>query len=177
MMLDSVGLLLQLLTWGHLALCVPVLSKYFALEIAHDISEEQRAAYMVEWWTQAHDLLLAQGISQHRIAEIIEASRADGTMELRKGAKPFLQLLHAHSIPVCIFSAGLKETIRQCLTQEDTLLPNVHLIGNEMVFDEQTGILSRFTDDLITSSSVQPACSLHATMCGEAEGVADIHFG
>ena len=126
---------------------------FFALEISHDITEEQRAGFMMEWWTRAHDLLLEQNIHRDTIAEAVSRSRADGTLELRRGSKQFLHLLESHSIPALVFSAGLKETIRQTLDQESLLLSNLHLIGNEMVFAEDTGLLTRFTEDVITSSN------------------------
>lgn len=128
-------------------------SKYFALEISHEITEEQRALHMLDWWHQAHDLLLEQNIHRDTIAEAVARSRADGTLELRRGSKQFLHLLNAHSIPALVFSAGLKETIRQTLSQESLLLDNLHLIGNEMVFSESTGVLQSFTSDTITSSN------------------------
>lgn len=126
--------------------------KYFALEISHDITEEQRAEYMLEWWHQAHDLLLKQNIRHQSIADAVRTSRESKNLELRKGAKEFLHLLNAADIPCLIFSAGLKETIRQTLEQERLLLPCCHLIGNEMHFGED-GVLKAFGSDTITSSN------------------------
>ena len=135
------------------AIAAAAVAQYFALEIAHDITDEQRAGYMLEWWHQAHDLLLEQGIKRQSIDAAVRKARSDGILELRKGAAEFLHLLAEHAIPCLVFSAGLKETIEQTLRQEQLLLDNVHLIGNEMEFDAESGLLLRFADDTITSSN------------------------
>lgn len=127
--------------------------KFFAIEIDPHITSEARAAHMMDWWQQAHDLLLAQGIKHSAIEQAVRDSRESHNLELRVGASAFLRRLDAHSVPCLVFSAGLKETIAVTLKQEELVLPNVHLIGNEMEFDAESGLLTAFGSDTITSSN------------------------
>jgi 5'-nucleotidase len=136
-----------------LSLSLPLLLLCAALEISHEISEDQRAAYMLEWWHKAHDLLLEQNIFHHDIEDAVRRAREQGVLELRKGAREFLHLLQSERIPCLIFSAGVKATIEATLKQEELLLDNLSLIGNEMVFEEGTGRLLSFSEDTITSSN------------------------
>ena len=128
------------------------------MEIAHDLSEEVRANHMLDWWRTAHDLLLEQGIRRSAIWDAVAKSRREGNLELRRGARGFLELLQSSGVPCLVFSAGLKETIRVTLEQEGLsalLADNTHLIGNEMLFaaDDDGGKLEAFGLDVITSSN------------------------
>jgi HAD superfamily hydrolase (TIGR01544 family) len=127
-------------------------SRYFALEICHELTEEVRRAHMFDWWHTAHALLLEQHI-EHRWMEVaVTRARASGSLELRRGTKELLHSMNAAEVPCVVFSAGLKETIAITLRQEEAILPNMHLIGNEMVFSPE-GLLTAFGADTITSSN------------------------
>jgi 5'-nucleotidase len=126
--------------------------KYFAIEVDPKISDEERAAHMLQWWHQAHALLLQQGIKRQAIDAAVERTRADGRLELRTGAAELLRYLDAQGIPLLVFSAGIRATIESTLRAEGLLLPNQHLIGNAMEFAED-GTLLRFGEDTITSSN------------------------
>jgi HAD superfamily hydrolase (TIGR01544 family) len=127
--------------------------KYFALEVSPHVNTEQRAIYMLEWWHQAHELLLAQNIKKQSIDDAVARARQSGCLELRKGAHEFLKYLNQNDVPCLVFSAGLKETIAATLRAEQLdSLDNLHLIGNEMEFDSN-GLLIKFGNDTITSSN------------------------
>jgi len=128
-------------------------AKYFALEVDPYLTAEARAGYMLEWWHQAHELLLQQSIRKQAIDDAVARARASGRLELRRGATELLHQLSNLQVPCLIFSAGLRETIAATLRAEQLAeLPGHALIGNDMKFDD-TGLLVAFGDDTITSSN------------------------
>jgi len=129
-----------------------IIAHSFAVEIRGEINEEQRATYMNEWWQKAYELLLKQGIHRSWLRSAIDSLRKAGMLELRKGAHDMLHRLNELNVPCLIFSAGIDEPIRMTLEDEGLLLPNIHLIANEMKFNAD-GKLIGFSEDTITSSN------------------------
>lgn len=58
---------------------------------------------MVDWFTKAHDLLVATGLRKSQIGQAVHESVVD----LRSGFTTFLRKLEAAAVPTLIFSAGL----------------------------------------------------------------------
>lgn len=115
--------------------------KYFPLEISPHISDEQRIIYMIEWWTQAHELMVKQNIQKHYIDDAVQAAMKRDDIELRKKAPELLQYCHQLNIPFLIFSAGLGDVIASYLQQLKLLTSNVHLVSNFMQFDAKQHLI------------------------------------
>ncbi|KAG7237116.1 hypothetical protein INR49_032789 [Caranx melampygus] len=118
-----------------------LLDTYYPIEIDSSRSIDEKLPLMVEWWTQAHNLLVQQKIRKDLLATVVRESEA-----MLRRYKLFFDHLHEHSIPLLIFSAGigdiLEEVIRQA-EREGALLntghfqelrarPNVLLMGDSL---------------------------------------------
>jgi 5'-nucleotidase len=99
---------------------------------------------MVEWWTKAHDLLLACNFRQSYLEQIVRDSR----LFFRDGCDWLFNELHAHNVPLLIFSAGIGDVIVEVVRQRATLHDNIKVVSNFMDFDDQ-GILKGFKGELL----------------------------
>ena len=77
--------------------------KYHPIEYDVQMTVEEKIPYMIEWYTQSHNLLLASNLNRATMRELIYQS----TMELKKGAHEFITELLCSQTPILIFSAGL----------------------------------------------------------------------
>ncbi|KAE8597239.1 hypothetical protein XENTR_v10016399 [Xenopus tropicalis] len=118
--------------------------KYYAIEIDPDLSIKEKYPYMVEWYTKSHTLLIDQRLQKNKLAEAVR----DSDVKLKEGYEMFFDLLHKHSIPVFIFSAGLGDILEEVIHQAGVYQPNVKVISNFMEFDEN-GIITGFKGELI----------------------------
>jgi len=118
--------------------------QYYPMEVASDLPRDEKFVRMVEWWTRAHELMVANRIQRAHIPLMV----AESNMALRRGAREFLHELAAANVPVLIFSAGIADVIIEFLQQQNILMPNMHVVSNRMKFDEN-GILIGFQGELI----------------------------
>ncbi|XP_028267540.1 cytosolic 5'-nucleotidase 3-like [Parambassis ranga] len=121
-----------------------LLNTYYPIEIDSSRSVEEKLPLMVEWWTKAHELLVAQKIRKDLLSMAV---RESGAM-LREGYQLFFDHLHKHSIPLLIFSAGIGDILEEVIQQAGVFHPNVKVFSNYMDFDE-SGVLKAFKGELI----------------------------
>ncbi|XP_037399807.1 cytosolic 5'-nucleotidase 3-like isoform X2 [Pygocentrus nattereri] len=119
-------------------------SHYYPIEIDSSLSVEDKVPHMVEWWTQAHDLLVQQRIKKDQLAKAVRESDA----MLRDGYEVFFGSLKDHSIPLLIFSAGLGDILEEVIEHNGVFHPNVRVFSNYMEFDKN-GLLCSFKGQLI----------------------------
>eukprot|EP00899_Mesostigma_viride_P010721 jgi/Mesvir1/19650/Mv09932-RA.1 len=117
---------------------------YHEIEMS-DMPDDQKAPLMVEWWTKAHDLILAYGVQRSWVTDMVQQTPLD----LRDGCKELLGLLDKWGVPVLVLSAGIANVIHEVLRQHQLLFPSTHIISNEMIFDPDTGALLRFGNNLV----------------------------
>ncbi|PNF29815.1 7-methylguanosine phosphate-specific 5'-nucleotidase [Cryptotermes secundus] len=104
---------------------------YRPIEIDPNISREEKAKHMVDWYQQAQKLLRGFDFQTEELEEVI---RREGA-ELREGTDKMLQSLQAAGVPVLVFSAGLGDSVSAVLRYHNVLFSNVHIISNYLRFD------------------------------------------
>uniref|UniRef100_A0AAV2KDN2 5'-nucleotidase n=1 Tax=Knipowitschia caucasica TaxID=637954 RepID=A0AAV2KDN2_KNICA len=121
-----------------------LLNTYYPIEIDPTRSAEEKLPLMVEWWTQAHELLIQQKIKKDALVLAVQESEA----KLREGYQFFFNHLHEHSIPLLIFSAGIGDVLEEVIRHAGVFHSNVNVFSNYMKFDE-LGVLQEFKGELI----------------------------
>lgn len=121
-----------------------LLDYYYPIEIDTSRPVEEKIPLMVDWWTKAHDILVAQNIRKDKLAMMVRESEA----MLRDGYQLFFDHLNEHSIPLLIFSAGIGDILEEIILQARVFHPNVKVFSNYMDFDE-SGVLRAFKGELI----------------------------
>ena len=118
--------------------------KYYPLEVNASLAREDKLAAMIEWWEQAHNLLVVNRVHRDQIPTMV----AESNMGLRAGARELLAELAEHNIPTLIFSAGIADVLIEFLRQQNALHPNIHVVSNRMRFGDD-GYLLGFQGALI----------------------------
>lgn len=59
---------------------------------------------MIEWWTQAHQLLIDQKINKDDVAAMV----AETPVDIREGLRELIETCNEKKIPFLVFSAGVK---------------------------------------------------------------------
>lgn len=108
-------------------------SKYYPIEIDPTISIEDKIPKMVEWYTQAHQVVGTSGVKKSDFTKMVKSS----DVMLRSGCEVLFDTLNRNGIPLLIFSAGLGDLVKEVLTHFGTLYPNMKFVGNFMDFDEE----------------------------------------
>jgi 5'-nucleotidase len=108
---------------------------YYPIETDPAVPLNEKKLAMHKWWTEIYALMIDSGLTHQHLTQVIELTRA----RLRTGASKFFSLLHQHGVPLIIMSAtGIgAEAIRMFLDKNRVMLPNVHIIGNNFIWDEQ----------------------------------------
>lgn len=106
--------------------------RYFPLEMNPDLSVNEKIPLMIEWWTQAHELLAECGLTRQLIRKMVETSSA----MLRDGCVWLFDQLHANDIPLLIFSAGIGDVLEEVIRYQATHHSNMKVVSNYMTFDE-----------------------------------------
>lgn len=105
--------------------------KYYPLEVSPTVSEADKERYMLEWVTQAHDLLVRTGLRRDQLAGVVRQAR----VELRQGVDDVLRAAYGADIPVLVFSAGVADVLEQVLLHRGLVTNNLTIVGNRMAFD------------------------------------------
>ncbi|CAH1788977.1 unnamed protein product [Owenia fusiformis] len=119
-------------------------AKYYPIEISTEKTTEEKIPYMVDWWTQAHDLLVTCNLTKSKLRDIVR----DSEIVLRDGCNWFLDELHKHKLPLLIFSAGVGDIIIEVLLHQHEMYENIKIVSNFMNFNNQ-GVLTGFKGELI----------------------------
>ncbi|KAL4217217.1 7-methylguanosine phosphate-specific 5'-nucleotidase [Mactra antiquata] len=110
--------------------------KYSPIETDPNLSIEEKIPYMIEWWTQVHDLLMKYPLSKEMLYNMV----ANSSAKLRDGCTKFFDKLHASDVPLLIFSAGIGDIIREIIAQHSTMYDNMHVVSNDLDFDDNSAI-------------------------------------
>lgn len=112
---------------------------YGPYEADHTLPMDIRLRGVEEWYRRHHELLKASGLSLWHLQKLVE-SRA---IELKDGAAEFFAECHARHVPMVILSAsGIGNVIPMYLDHQDVLTPDVHVIANQLLFDQDGVFLS-----------------------------------
>jgi cytosolic 5'-nucleotidase 3 len=147
-------------------------AKYYPLEVDRSLSLEERVKFMVEWVEQSHAAMLTSGLTRSKLISAV----ADANIALRDGHDVLLRHLEALSIPLLIFSAGIADVLEEVFKQhsEAPLPQHAHIVSNRMVFNEQSGALEGFTEDLFHVFNKQASSIQHAPYF-QADGIDKRH--
>jgi len=110
----------------------------------------------VEWWDQAHALMIKHGTPQRNI---IPRLVREAKMVPRPGALEMLQHLERNGIPVLIVSAGLTDVIEEFLRQHGALSENVTICSNRLNYEADATPKSVAPEPPITSFTKEYAYS------------------
>lgn len=105
--------------------------KYRPIEIAPNLSVEEKVPHMVEWWKQSEGLVCGLPIEKSTIDKAV----SEANVEFRDGSDVMFKKLHENSVPILVFSAGLGDVITSVLRHRSFNYPNVHVISNFFEFD------------------------------------------
>ncbi|XP_063955209.1 cytosolic 5'-nucleotidase 3-like [Lytechinus pictus] len=119
-------------------------SKYYPLEMANNITIDEKYNLMVEWWTSAHNLLVKAGLKRSDLKEMIARSG----MVLREGTTELFRKLSEADVPCLVFSAGIGDILSEAIRQFSQFFPNMQVVSNFMDFDDQDNLVG-FKGELI----------------------------
>ena len=92
---------------------------------------------MIEWVSQAHDLLIASDLKKSDVESAVREGLETNRIRLRKGVVSFIDRLTNANIPMIIFSAGIADVLEQVLKMETNMhsLPeNICVVSNRCMF-------------------------------------------
>lgn len=121
-----------------------IYSTYYPIEIDQSLTHEQKTPYMIKWWNEAHEAILAQKLKREDLRHMAEQAQ----LELRPGVEAVLEKCRDTEVPFLVFSAGIGNIIEEILKEANLFYDNMHIVSNMMVFNEQEEIVA-FKDPLI----------------------------
>lgn len=110
--------------------------EYHPIEINPDLSIEEKAPKMYEWWKKHKELLIKCGFDKKTIIQAVNEIIEDNSLVFRKKSEDFFKLLKQNKIPLIIMSSSLEDLITEFMKQKEVLSDNVHVISNAFEFDE-----------------------------------------
>ena len=106
--------------------------KYYPIEICHELTIPEKIPIMEEWYSQAHDLLLGEGVTIDHIRDAVKGAN----ISLRPGVCDVIKILQDQEVPFLIFSAGIANVISEVMAQKyGELKDSTHIVSNWMYFD------------------------------------------
>ena len=137
-------------------------AKYYPLEVDPELNMEDKVRYMVEWVDKAHILLMEYGLAKQTIAGAVSEAITHNRFCLRDKLSDFLQRLSDDKVPLLIFSAGIADVLEEALrAQVPGSWPNLHVISNRCIFDEQSGVITGFEQPLLHVFNKKSSAYLH----------------
>ena len=116
--------------------------KYRSIEMDYTISKEEKLKQMEIWYSECMNLYYKYKLTKDQIEKSIQISN----IKFRKGAKELLILAHNNKIPVIILSAGIGNSIKQFLEENNCLFNDtMYIISNFIEFDDN-GKVIKFDD-------------------------------
>lgn len=124
--------------------CTALYSKYYPIEVDHELELKDKIPHMEAWWTKAHDLIVSLGIYKQDITKMC----LENSVVFRSGLQELLETCHGLEIPFLVFSAGIQDIIQELLEQGNLLKDNMHIISNKLEYDA-SGKVTGFIGKLI----------------------------
>ncbi len=116
--------------------------KYRPIEMDYTISRQEKLKQMEIWYSECMNLYYKYKLTKDQIEKSIQISN----IKFRKGAKELLILAHNNKIPVIILSAGIGNSIKQFLEENNCLFNDtMYIISNFIEFDDN-GKVIKFDD-------------------------------
>ncbi|KAI9224538.1 pyrimidine 5'-nucleotidase-domain-containing protein [Blastocladiella britannica] len=119
--------------------------KYYPIEINPMLGHDEKYAAMEMWWRTAHDVMVREGINESDLQYMV----TETPMTWRGGIHDLIKVSGDMGVYFLVFSAGIKNLIKYILEHANLLQPHVHVESNEMIFDEASGRVVRFTEPVI----------------------------
>ncbi len=107
---------------------------YYPYEIDATLTFEKKDKLMREWWQKHLELFIKYKLNISVIDIIIQDN---SFFDFRYWMEEFLELSVIKNIPFIILSAWLTNTINEFLTFWEVNFFNVHVVSNELKFDEE----------------------------------------
>lgn len=105
---------------------------YHPIEVDPNLSLQEKKKAMQEWWEAHNKLLIESELSYADLEDIVQ----NGHVAFRDGALEFLDLLHAHDIPLVIFSAsGCGDAVRMFFQKIHKDYSNIFYVTNQFNWD------------------------------------------
>ena len=120
--------------------------KYRPIELDYTMSEYNKERHMEDWYSECMNLYYIYKLTKEKMEKSIKESN----LIFQKGAKEFIQKLIKLDIPTIILSAGIGNTIKQFLKENECLSENIYIISNFIKFDNK-GNMKKFDDNIIHS--------------------------
>jgi len=127
--------------------CQALFEHYYPIEIDPHIPQPEKVVLMHEWWIKTFAVLKKSGLTKQMLLEVCDSP----LLEWREGLLDFLRLLEQQNIPLIVFSAGGfgQLAIEYLLAKENLFGPNVQVMSNRLIFDEQ-GRFIEMVEPIIT---------------------------
>lgn len=119
--------------------------KYRPLEIDSTLTDEEKSAYMEEWWKKHIELFFEYGLKE----SAIKTSTENGGLFFREGVKTFLEKMNEYKVPVIIISAGIGNIIEEFLNKENAYYENIFVLSNFVKFKD--GVIEKIDGETIHS--------------------------
>ncbi|KAI9326212.1 pyrimidine 5'-nucleotidase [Obelidium mucronatum] len=137
--------------------------KFYPMEISTTLSFEEKYKAMEEWWSTAHERIVALKLSRRDLKDIVATTQAP--VVFRDGIHEVVKVCEGFGMPFLVFSAGiygshlsftavvapyriLLDVIKEILEHSSLKPNNVHIVSNRMKFGEND-ICVAFEDPLI----------------------------
>ena len=109
-------------------------AKYYPLEMDINIGPEEKEKLMIEWWSEAHRLLLDESLKKKDVQVAVK----NCTVEFRRWCDHLLAVLRLSDVPVLVFSAGIGTVVREVFLQKSLFrLENIEIISNFLHFNAE----------------------------------------
>ena len=121
---------------------------YRPIELDYNISYEEKAKAMEEWYKKCIDLYYEYGLTQKKLDNSILGCE----LNFRDNAKEFFEYMYKNNIPVIILSAGIGNVIEGFLKNNNCYFDNIYIISNFIEFNEN-GNMNKFNGKIINSTN------------------------
>ncbi len=130
-----------------------------------------KKALMQEWWEKHYALLIRHRLNR---SDIHKAMR-DAQAKVRSGMAEILRMTASAQVPVIIMSAnGLgSESIRWHLDHNQLLLPNIHIVSNELEWDSE-GYMTGYRQPIVHSLNKDETVVSHLPVAKDLSGRTNI---
>lgn len=121
------------LTEGYAEKAHALFDTYHPKEVDPTLDLHKKKNAMHEWWAKHYELLIESGLSFNDLRHIVDT----GFLQFRDGVGSLLDFLHAHTIPIVIFSSsGCGEAIPLFFQKNGKDYSNIIYVINRFEWDE-----------------------------------------